>query len=231
MSMTAVSVACRLGREPAHAGQAREQTRQALCGWGLGQHTDLAELVVSELVTNALCHGAGLIEMRLSYADGDLRVEIHDSGVGRPVRQHVAADDECGRGLELLDGLIELHGGERGVIDDEAGPGKTVYVELSLPAAREGRGEPVPSVSPAGCSPAAPSSGLHALRPARYCCRGRAGHRTGRQSIASTTFRSAAVPAPAPPSAVIRSLTCQSLAASSRARAARRAGSAGSAAA
>jgi serine/threonine-protein kinase RsbW len=164
-----LSVACRLSREPAHAARAREQTRHALCGWGLGQHTDLAELVVSELVTNALCHGAGLIEMRLAYADGDLRVEIHDSGVGRPVRQHVDADDECGRGLELLDGLIELHGGERGVIDDDAGPGKTVYVELSLPPALEASCDPVPSATPAGCSPTAPSSGLLPLRTARHC--------------------------------------------------------------
>ena len=173
MSLTAtgeVSVACLLGREPTHAGRAREQTRQALCGWGLDQHTDLAELVVSELVTNALCHGAGLIEMRLSYVDGDLRVEIHDSGVGRPVRQLADADDECGRGLELLDGLIELHGGERGVIDDEAGPGKTVYVELSLPSpTREDGGDPAPSATPAGCSPTAPSSGLLPLRTARGC--------------------------------------------------------------
>jgi hypothetical protein len=175
MSLTAtgdVSVACRLGREPAHAGRAREQTRQALCGWGLDQHTDLAELVVSELVTNALCHGAGLIEMRLSYADGDLRVEIHDSGVGRPVRQHVGADDECGRGLELLDGLIELHGGERGVIDDDAGPGKTVYValSLSLPPTREDCDDPVSSATPAASSPTAPSSSLLPLGTAR-CCR------------------------------------------------------------
>jgi len=171
VSLTAtgeVSVACRLGREPAHAGRAREQTRQALCGWGLDQHTDLAELVVSELVTNALCHGAGLIEMRLSYADGDLRVEIHDSGVGRPVRQHVGADDECGRGLELLDGLIDLHGGERGIIDDDAGPGKTVYVEVSLPPEREDRGDPVPSATPAGCSPTAPSSSPLPLGTARH---------------------------------------------------------------
>jgi signal transduction histidine kinase len=127
------SVACRLGRKPEYVGRAREQTRKALSGWGLGEHSDLAELVVSELVTNALCHGDGLIEMRLSYADGDLRVEVHDDGAGRPVRQDVATDDEHGRGLKLLDGLIELHGGERGVVDDHAAPGKTVYVELSLP--------------------------------------------------------------------------------------------------
>ena len=35
-------------------------------------------------------------------------------------------------GLELLDGLIALYGGERGVIDDRAGPGKTVYVAVPL---------------------------------------------------------------------------------------------------
>ena len=171
MSLTAtgeMSVALRLGRQPAHAGRARERTRRALRGWGLDQHTDLAELVVSELVTNALCHGAGLIEMRLSYVDGDLRVEIHDSGVGRPVRQLVDADDECGRGLELLDGLIELHGGERGVIDDDAGPGKTVYVELSLPSpTQEDGGDPASSATPAGCPPTAPSSSPLPLGTAR----------------------------------------------------------------
>lgn len=126
-------VVCLLGREPQYSGRAREEAGQALSGCGLGEHSDLAELVVSELVTNALCHGDGLIEMRLSYAGGDLRVEVHDGGTGRPVRRDVAADDEHGRGLELLDGLIELHSGERGVVDDNAGPGKTVYVELSLP--------------------------------------------------------------------------------------------------
>lgn len=43
-----------------------------------------------------------------------------------------------GRGLESPDGVIELHGGERGVISDPAGPGKTVYVVLSLEATPAG---------------------------------------------------------------------------------------------
>jgi len=38
----------------------------------------------------------------------------------------------------LVDGLIGLHGGERGVISDPAGPGKTVYVVLSLAATPAG---------------------------------------------------------------------------------------------
>jgi signal transduction histidine kinase len=139
-------VVCLPGREPQYSGRAREEARQALSGCGLGEHSDMAELVVSELVTNALCHGDGLIEMRLSYAGGDLRVEVHDGGAGRPVRRDVAADEEHGRGLKLLDGLIELHSGERGVVDDNAGPGKTVYVELSLPVdPAEVRDPPHPS--------------------------------------------------------------------------------------
>jgi hypothetical protein len=41
-------------------------------------------------------------------------------------------------GLDLVDGLIQLHGGERGVIGDPAGPGKTVYVVLWLEATLAG---------------------------------------------------------------------------------------------
>jgi hypothetical protein len=126
------------GREPVHARHARHQARALLEAWDLREHADLGELVVSELVTNAVCHGAGPIWMQLSFTGGDLRVEVHDDGAGRPVRKHVGGEDECGRGLELLDGLIELHGGERGVINDPAGPGKTVYVVLSLEATPAG---------------------------------------------------------------------------------------------
>jgi len=126
------------GREPAHARHSRHQARALLEAWDLREHADLGELVVSELVTNAVCHGEGPIWMQLSFARGDLRVEVHDDGAGRPVRKHVGGDDECGRGLELLDGLIELYGGERGVISDQASPGKTVYVVLSLGAAPAG---------------------------------------------------------------------------------------------
>jgi two-component sensor histidine kinase len=126
------------GRDPAYAGHARRQARALLDAWDLSQHAELGELIVSELVTNALCHGEGPIWMQLSFARGDLRVEVHDDGAGRPVRKDAGGDDECGRGLELLDGLIELHGGERGVISDQASPGKTVYVVLSLAASPGG---------------------------------------------------------------------------------------------
>ena len=132
-----LAVSCRLDPEPVQVGRAREQARKTLPGWGLGEHADLTELIVSELVTNAMVHGRGHIEVRLSCAAcGDLWVEVRDDGAGRPVRQRPGTDDERGRGLELIDGLIELYGGARGVVDDSNGPGKTVYVAVPLAGAR-----------------------------------------------------------------------------------------------
>jgi two-component sensor histidine kinase len=126
------------GRDPMHARDARRRARVLLAAWGLGEQASLGELVVSELVSNAVYHGEMPIWVRLSASGGGLRVEVHDGGVGRPVRRHADGGDECGRGLELLDGLIELHGGERGVISDPSGPGKIVYVVLSLEITQAG---------------------------------------------------------------------------------------------
>lgn len=133
-----LSLAVQLDRDPAQARFAREQARKALADWGLGEHAELGELIVSELVTNALRYGDGMIELRLSYADGDLWVGVHDHGSGRPARQRASADDERGRGLALLDGLIELYGGQQGVMDDSVGTGKAVYVAVSLPDSMAG---------------------------------------------------------------------------------------------
>ena len=125
------------GGDPVHARGARRNARVLLAAWGLGEHASLGELIISELAANAVCHGETPIWMRLSVCIDDLRVEVHDGGAGRPVRKRVGRDEECGRGLELLDGLIELYGGERDVINDQAGPGKIVYVVLSLETHRQ----------------------------------------------------------------------------------------------
>ena len=123
---------CRLSREPAQVRHARKQAREALARWGLAKHADLAELIVSELATNAIRHGDGVVHVCVSFVRCDLRVEVHDDAADRPVRQQATADDESGRGLAVLDGLIGLHGGRRGVATDSTGHGKTVYVMICL---------------------------------------------------------------------------------------------------
>jgi anti-sigma regulatory factor (Ser/Thr protein kinase) len=151
---------CRLRREPAQVRRVRKQTSEALCRWGLGEHADLAELVVSELATNAIRHANGVIHVCVSFACGDLRVEVHDETAGRsPTRQYAGADDESGRGLALLDGLIGLHGGSRGVAYDGIGHRKIVYVIICLAA---DSADPVTGAS-ATCAPIAPRH--HTRRP------------------------------------------------------------------
>jgi anti-sigma regulatory factor (Ser/Thr protein kinase) len=120
-NMAVRSLCWRLSREPAQVRHAREQAGQALSRWGLGEHADLAELIVSELATNAIRHGHGVVSVCVSYAYGYLRVDVHNNGAGRPARRQATPDDESGRGLALLDGLIGLHGGRRGVATEITG--------------------------------------------------------------------------------------------------------------
>jgi signal transduction histidine kinase len=131
-------ISYQMAPEPVQVGRAREQARATLPSWGLADHAELAALIVSELISNAVLHGDGQIGVQLSYIRGGLRTEVHDGGRGRPVRRRPSADCERGRGLELIDGLIELYGGTRGVIDDLGCPGKTVYVTVCLTPDPEG---------------------------------------------------------------------------------------------
>jgi two-component sensor histidine kinase len=127
-----LSVTYRLRRHPSEISRAREQACKALTDWGLAAHTDLAELIVSELATNGLRHGVGPITVRLTYTQaGDLWLEVHDHGRGRPVLRKTTADDEQGRGLALVDALIDLHSGIRGMAVDASNSGKSIYVALS----------------------------------------------------------------------------------------------------
>ena len=112
--------------------------REALAEWGLDFFIDHTVLISSELVTNALRHGAGTITIRLYRARRHLRIEVHDHGTGRPVRRRAATGDESGRGLAVIDGLIAMYHGKRGCIDDDTGPGKTVYVVLQITANASG---------------------------------------------------------------------------------------------
>ncbi|MFY7568913.1 SpoIIE family protein phosphatase [Streptomyces sp. WI04-05B] len=117
-----------LPREPRSVGRAREYTRTQLTAWGLEPLIDTTELLVSELVTNALRYGEGEIRLRL-LLDRMLVCEVWDAGLVQPRRRRARDTDEGGRGLQLV-GLLSAAWGSR-----RTPRGKTVWFELPLPDA------------------------------------------------------------------------------------------------
>ncbi|WP_086809527.1 SpoIIE family protein phosphatase, partial [Streptomyces murinus] len=86
-----------LPREPRSVGRAREHARAQLLEWGLEALVDTTELLVSELVTNALRYGEGEIRLRL-LLDRTLVCEVWDGGLVQPRRRRARDTDEGGRG-------------------------------------------------------------------------------------------------------------------------------------
>ena len=115
-----------LPREPRSVGRAREYARAQLTGWDMEPLVDTTELLVSELVTNALRYGEGEIRLRL-LLDRTLVCEVWDSGLVQPRRRRARDTDEGGRGLQLV-GLLSAAWGSR-----RTPRGKTVWFELPLP--------------------------------------------------------------------------------------------------
>ncbi|MGW8065382.1 ATP-binding SpoIIE family protein phosphatase [Streptomyces ziwulingensis] len=108
------------------AGQARTAVREQLVAWGLQDLVDTTELVVSELVGNALRYGNAPGELRL-LRDERLSVEVSDSGPDLPQIQHADVSDESGRGLQLINMLCRRWGSCR------TPAGKVVWAEQDLP--------------------------------------------------------------------------------------------------
>ncbi|WP_275463104.1 SpoIIE family protein phosphatase [Streptomyces noursei] len=115
-----------LAPEPRSVARARELARDQLTDWGLQALVDTTELLVSELVTNALRHGHGEIRLRL-LLDRTLVCEVWDADLAQPRRRRARDTDEGGRGLQLVGLLSERWGSRR------TPRGKTVWYELALP--------------------------------------------------------------------------------------------------
>ncbi|WP_333769725.1 ATP-binding protein [Streptomyces sp. IBSBF 2435] len=108
-------------------GRARRFLAGHLSAWGLPHLTDTAELIVSELVTNAVTHAqppyGHLVATRLERLECGVRIEVHDWSGSRPELREASVDEESGRGLGLVDALT---GGLWGV-SDRNGLGKMVW--------------------------------------------------------------------------------------------------------
>ncbi|MCG7204684.1 ATP-binding protein [Streptomyces arenae] len=113
-----------LRREPTSARRARRLVTARLGEWGAHELTDTAELLVSELVTNALRHTRGALRLNLQLHDSRLLCEVEDTETASPVRAVADADAESGRGIELLDLLADSWGSVR------TPTGKTMWFEL-----------------------------------------------------------------------------------------------------
>jgi hypothetical protein len=118
-----------LAAHPGSPAQARRLARARLTGWSVCEDTcDTADLVISELVTNAIVHTASGIVVCELYDGGDLvRIAVRDEGCapGEPHPSPQRPEEEHGRGLFLVDALCQAWGAQ------ENGPGLLVWADLA----------------------------------------------------------------------------------------------------
>ncbi|GAA4688902.1 hypothetical protein GCM10023347_50880 [Streptomyces chumphonensis] len=104
-------VAVSFAPHPERAGQMREVVGAHLRLWGCAELVAVAQLVTSELVTNAILHGAGgSVHFRLARTDAEPCIEVDDGSPGRPRVRNPGPDDESGRGMLLVDALAHRWG-------------------------------------------------------------------------------------------------------------------------
>ncbi|WP_324605932.1 SpoIIE family protein phosphatase [Streptomyces sp. NRRL S-813] len=116
-----------LPTEPVVVSDARHLAAHQLSAWGLEHLVPTTELIISELVTNAIHHGAGPIRLRL-IKHQVLTCEVFDSGKCYPRLRHARMADENGRGLFLIAQLSSKWGSR------SATGGKLVWADQELPS-------------------------------------------------------------------------------------------------
>ncbi|MBG0815781.1 SpoIIE family protein phosphatase [Planomonospora sp. ID82291] len=107
------------------AAKARTFVRATLAEWGLESVADGAELMVSELVTNAVRHGEGPVGLRLLRGPS-LVCEVADRSLAMPVMREATGTDDSGRGLQLINWVAHRWGTR------PTPQGKIVWVEQKL---------------------------------------------------------------------------------------------------
>ncbi|MER7487701.1 ATP-binding protein [Streptomyces sp. NPDC126497] len=115
---------------PGTVRAARGAVRDQLRLWRLDSIGDLAALLVSELVTNALRYATGPVGVRLTRPaefGGVLLVEVSDTLPEPPHERVARPEDEGGRGLQMLASASRRWGTRPGAA------GKTVWFELAVP--------------------------------------------------------------------------------------------------
>ncbi|TFE43290.1 PAS domain-containing protein [Streptomyces sp. ICN441] len=115
-----------LPHDPAVVTEARRRTTEQLTGWGLAEAAFITELIVSELVTNAIRYGKPPIRLRLIHTDTTLTTEVTDHSSTSPHLRHAHTYDENGRGLYLIAQLTQRWGTRH------TPTSKTIWTEQTL---------------------------------------------------------------------------------------------------
>ncbi|OEU90732.1 histidine kinase [Streptomyces abyssalis] len=116
--------------DPSAVSGVRNAVSSQLAEWGLEEQGFVTELILSELITNAIRYGTGPIKVRLLH-DRALICEVSDHSSTSPHLRHAATTDEGGRGLFLVAQFAERWG-TRYTKD-----GKVIWTEQSLPGSRD----------------------------------------------------------------------------------------------
>ncbi|CAK7287847.1 amino acid permease [Streptomyces misionensis] len=111
--------------DPAAVAALRGSVGKQLDDWGLAELAFTTEVIVSELVTNAIRYVGGPIQVRL-IRDRTLTCEVFDTGRTTPNLRHAASDDEGGRGLYIIAQMTHRWGTRY------TPTGKVIWAEQSL---------------------------------------------------------------------------------------------------
>ncbi|MFJ9575860.1 SpoIIE family protein phosphatase [Streptomyces sp. NPDC101191] len=112
--------------DPSEVGALRSLAAEQLEEWGLGELAFTTELILSELITNAIRYGAAPVRVRL-LRDRTLTCEVWDGSSTAPHLRYAATMDEGGRGLFLV-AQVSDHWGTRYTPE-----GKVIWAEQPLP--------------------------------------------------------------------------------------------------
>ncbi|GGW97313.1 hypothetical protein GCM10010297_18320 [Streptomyces malachitofuscus] len=115
-----------VAHDPEEVAAARQWAAAMLSAWGLDELAFVTELVVSELVTNAIRYGVPPVRLRL-IRDRTLICEVSDASSTSPHLRRAHAYDEGGRGLLLVAQLTQRWGSR------QTGRGKTIWAEQHVP--------------------------------------------------------------------------------------------------
>ena len=127
----------RLTRKPAAAAEARSQVRVSIRDWKVPVDPDIAILLTSDLVTEAITQGNGeTLTLAIRCTRGHLRIDVYDKSRSLPLGMNEPAGTGAGRGLVLVAALSTEWGSFR------TPAGKARYFTLAFPPDRWTGGDP-----------------------------------------------------------------------------------------